>query len=535
MSDIYGEMLGQFDALIERGDLTTALVRISNLARFLSGATLPGRPISAPELDRLCQRIGAAASGTAPPSAAASGGREENCYIVTEIAPVGGHSRLLDDLIRLQPERQHRVLVTNLFDTELALPDFITEAADCRVAPRGNALDKLRWLQRELRTPVPARVFLLNHWNDPAAVAAVQPGNVPCLFVHHVDHLFCLGVHVPHFVHVDLFPLRFHACRDELGIGNNIYWPCTVADRGVRDAATLGTGPTLTTCTSGNSNKFRAPYPFSYFDSVPVILEATGGRHVHIGPLPEEDRNALAAGLRRHGLGGDRLTHIPWVRSLWDALGEQQVDLYISSFPAAGGRAMIEALGSGTPILGHRHLHEAMLADFHALYPGALLWQRPHEMVETLRAVTPEMLREHARRGRQWYEVNYRPELLATALRDPGSATAVPPRPPQAYIDPVAGHVWTERLRTLLREQTDLVKLLDSAGLADQSVEVLRDIAQLAEPAAVAYFEAGRRYVSRGNTDAARRMLARAAEINPADGRARELLDRIATPGGTTR
>ena len=438
----------RIDELIASGQTESALRLICEIALGVANSAHLLRQVwSSPVLDGYCVQIGA---GTWPWSA--TGGdpvARRRVYVVTELHSLGGHARLLSDFVRLQPGPSHHVLATNLFDRDAALvvPDFIGAAVqDVRVAPGPGLLAKLHWLQKQLAELKPAEIFLLHHWHDAVAVAGVQPAAGNCAFIHHSDYTFTLGLHVPHFAHVDLHALGFERCR-RAQIAACTFWPIVIDDLGARDASTICRGDGIaTTCSSGTLNKFEGPYPFSYFDLVPSILERTGGRHVHLGPLDELSAETLKKGLMDRGIGIERLVHVPSVKSLWTAMAEYEVDAYISSFPVYGGRAALEVIGSGTPILSHESLLGPALSDFHLLHPDALRWTRPDDLLALLGSLTAAELRSQAAKGREWYVLHNRPNCLIPLLSAPvGTGVASPgpglqPTNPAPGVDPPDPH-----------------------------------------------------------------------------------------------
>lgn len=386
-------------------------------------------------LDELCSEIGRASLARLRAEAPRVGGAVAapvRVYLVSKLQKSGGHTRVIEDLIRSVPHEAHIVLSTEICgrsDVDYA------EAASSHLAgmtveyaPKGGLGDRLAWLQARLREIRPARAFLFNHHQDSVAVAALQPEmGIRASYVHHGDHHLCLGVYLAGLEHIDLHPMGFHTCRDELKI-ENYYLPLTVVDRGPPDATRpfMADGR-LTTCTAARSNKIELPYFVNYLDVIPELLKETGGRHVHIGRLTPWARYRLRRGMKRLGVPADRLVYIPWVPSVWTALIANRVDLYLASFPYGGALTLIEAMGAGVPVMLHRHIYSRLLSCLDLAYPRALSWSDPAELLAICKTATPAQLQEQAGKAREQYERFHRPEVFEQAVLADAGGVASPP------------------------------------------------------------------------------------------------------------
>ncbi|MBK9162196.1 MAG: hypothetical protein IPM27_11740 [Nitrosomonadales bacterium] len=370
-------------------------------------------------LDELCQRIGAlnleeiGSDVAGPPTA----GNEPGVivYIVTRIQRSGGHTRVIEDFIRARPTARHIILSTDLCGRSDAdhMSSGMAGQANLTIeqAPKGSYLQRLSWLQTRLLKMRPGKVYLLNHHQDSVAVAAIQPEmGLDASFCHHGDHHLCLGMYVPHLRHIDFHPMGFHNCRNVLGIAN-VYIPLTAEDKGVRAYPFMPDGR-LTTCTAGRSNKIEIPYFLSYTELLPRLLSITGGRHIHIGRLTPWALFKIRKGLKLLGVGMDRFVYIPWVPSVWKALHDHKVDLYIASFPYGGALTSVEVMGAGIPIALHRHAFSRMMGGTDMVYDGAFSWRYPDELLDYCTSLTVDALEEAGRLGRERYEAFHHPAIL---------------------------------------------------------------------------------------------------------------------------
>jgi len=410
--------------LIDAGRLDEALHAIHDFVeRIVSEPLCTAIVFGSATLDDLCRRIGARSLSEfdSRSSRPTPGSQPTIAYIVTKLQKSGGHSRVLDDLIRAAPDAAHVILSTELAGRSdvVALGAGLPSASSLtqETAPRTSFAARLKWLQERLLALAPRKVYLFNHHQDPIAVAAAPPEmGLETWYYHHADHHLALGVLSPHFKHIDPHPMGYDNCRHRLGI-ENTYLPLTFDDHGMRAGdQPFRAGGALTTCTAARANKLELPYPIGYADVITSLLQATSGRHIHIGRLTPWMLFKLRRKLRRAGVAPDRFVYVPWVASVWKALVEHQVDLYIASFPYGGGLTLIEAMGSGTPITVHKHISARMLTGIDMAHDRALLWREPEALIDYCRTVTPEALATQSLAGRAHYERYHHRSRLTDAL-----------------------------------------------------------------------------------------------------------------------
>jgi hypothetical protein len=424
---------------IDRGDLDGGLRLIHRVVDQVFCEPINTAQVFGSELlDGLCQEIGAINwrricdenQSAAVQSETATG--RTVVHIASRLYASGGHTAALADMIRLAPPARNIILVTGIGGpTDHAAIQHRFESIpnlSFEYAPRGKHVAKLDWIQRRLHTLDPCDVWLYNHHQDSVAVAAVQPGTRYRLhYYHHGDHHLCLGVHLGHADHIDMHPMGFHHCRDELGIRDNRYLPLVVADQGDRPASqSFISGAGLLTCTAAGANKLEIPYFVSYIEVIPELLRASAGTHLHIGRLSPVALYRIRRGMRKLGVPTSSFIYIPFVRSVWKTLQEYRVDLYVASFPYGGARTLIEAMGAGIPVAVHCHYASRLLGSIDMAYDGALIWKNPKELYAHVRHVDAAILNEHSRLARQRYEKFHGDYALKSALADPATSLQAP-------------------------------------------------------------------------------------------------------------
>ncbi|HEX5127107.1 MAG TPA: hypothetical protein VFW00_10240 [Rhodocyclaceae bacterium] len=481
--------------LIRQGDLDGALGYVRFIVDHIRhDPASVGQTLTSPTLDRLCGEIGAlslAQLRSASEFTTLSAQPADVIILATELYALGGHTRLIEDMIAAQPGKRHLVLLTDFLGSGAAYRPALD--AEVKIAQGEQRIDKLLWLQHELAQHPQAQVLVFNHHGDAAAIAAIQRGlNREVIFCHHADHHLCLGAHLGDRIHdarhVDFFAHHHrHCCEHGIPAA---YWPISVPDRGSRSHAPdsfLRRGQ-LVTCTSGVWTKFNPLYPFHYWEELPGMLHASGGTHIHIGDIPPELLAAMRDHLAANGVKPDRLIHIPKVTSVWDTLLERKVDLYIGSFPLGGGRALIEALGAGIPAVVHRH----PLLDTNGLGPAdTATWSTPEELRSILKGATRENLAARSQSARVHYLQFHNPQVFKACV----SERHVVPTP--SFVPVAADAVSAYLLRAACRhEELDAVFQQLQQRIAGNA-DVLNDdgivaSAQVTLDEAIALFTAGK-------------------------------------------
>lgn len=409
---------------------------LSGISKFVHACILDRRSLARvfaePALDDFCQRIGEAVGQELhiARECDATHQRADCVVLATRLYRAGGHTAVIEDLLKTGKfgARPYVILTDALGLADRSIiEERFGESVAGEVAPEGSMASKLQWLLRRLDTLRPRTLILMNHHQDPVAIAAAQPFLADrTVFYHHGDHQLCLGVALRHAMHIDPHPMGFCNCRDAIGVARPVYWPLVAADQGYRDDTPFMVKGVLRTASSGSQNKFDVPYKYPYFDVLPRVMKATGGSHVHIGPLSPEVLKRIHGELESNGVPRERFIHVPWVRSVWKALHSYGVDLYLASFPLGGGKVAIEAMGAGIPIVGHDSYVSRFLGGCDMFYREAFVWSRPEELIDHLGTITPDKLARESHLARAQYERHHTQQALECAI-DAGLDAAPPP------------------------------------------------------------------------------------------------------------
>jgi hypothetical protein len=406
MPNAIDSLLSQVYEQIRDGDHNSALSSIKSFLKpWVHSPRLYARVFGSRDLDSACLEIGKSVmTKRALPKESGSAG-DNLVFVASQLYMSGGHTGLLEDYVRALAPRKCHILVTDhegWTDREKIAERFSSLSCELNFAPKTDSLlEKLEWLLDAISDLRPERCFFFHHPDDPAAVAAMQPEVCNKIaFVHHVDHTFTLGLYVPVDRHLDFRSGGEINCRTHLGLDNTVVVPLTVPDARLQRKDFL-TGR-LVTCTSGN-NKFEHPYAYHFTEVLPELLSVTGGTHVHIGSISEVSENKIRSTLAQKGIAQSDFEVIPWVKSVWHALVENNVDLYVDSFPVTGLRALVEVMGAGVPILAHRNYVHQLLSSEGFTYRDAFVWSVPADIQSVLRDVTRESLKHHSGMSRAQY------------------------------------------------------------------------------------------------------------------------------------
>lgn len=348
-------------------------------------------------------------------------------FVATTLYPVGGHTALIGDFVRALAEitpgaPSPQLVVTNSNVEHIAplAPETAARTAiepgKIDILPGPELEDRLDQLFERLGKLRPRRLFLFHHPDDPVACAAVQRGISPQTFlVHHADTIPAFGLYLSGIQIIDVTPSAAAMSRVQ-GFAPALLL-LTAPDPGPRPVGFLQRG-NLVTATCGTYHKFRIEPPHSYPEAVGVILRATRGWHVHIGPLQDYKLSAISDVLDAMNVDRARFVHVPWGDSLATALWEHACDLYFASFPVGGARSNVEVFAAATPHLCYTSRPKGAI-DPDSLRPeGGLVWRSLEELkIELENIADARLLGEKSKLMRAAYERFHHPRVFAAQLK----------------------------------------------------------------------------------------------------------------------
>ena len=437
---------------LENNDIESALQIIKKCVYeiFLDDAAT-GEVFGSRKLDELCLLIGKQAKKNCDPITDVGVNLPKGIlFLVSHIERYGGHSKVCIDLAnQVFPAVESSIIVTNIHGK--FSEDEINVNCPVIVCPDAPDINKLIWLINKINTINPTKIILFNHHQDAVLIAALEPfiGSREIIYYHHADHNLALGVHLPNVSHVDPTNIGYFSCREGEGLKDNLYFPLAIKDRGSRSSNFCEQD--IKTCSSGSYGpKFGIPYKFRYFDFIISRLILRDGIHFHVGNIPENSLAEFRKDLNKNNISLDRFINVPYVDSLWDFLVNKKIDLYISSFPMAGARATMEAMGAGVPILLHDSPFQRFFAGKDSAYPEVFLWKTKEQFDEFIELIDPRSLIKASSQARNRYLAEHSVDkFLEYVLDAPISSCVHPP--------PLVEHA-PERLETYLYKKSLIEK-----------------------------------------------------------------------------
>lgn len=421
-------------ALLERGNLEMFLKRLAELNTKLLSEPLWGRALFVPELDELARR----ASLILAPSPNPPTNSKLLVYIATEIYATGGHTRVIEDIAAMLPAYRHVLIVTAMHRPHppLALlkPRFEELNLHTHLLQGLSRAEKARELSSLIAALGPQAILLLAHPDDSIANAGVAGHSAPrVLLLHHSDHQPSLGASRTDYTHVDLTTAchRFCASRPEPRAS---LLNLTVKDVGTvrfvdRDS-TIGV-------TCGAPHKYTGSNEFSYAELLAALFAAGVDQILHIGDMPEEQKDLIRTEIVANGQNPGRIVFLPNTTSLTEKLLEISPDFYVVSHPIVGGKATVEALSVGLPILHARPASAPPLLSVDMTFGTSVTVSTLEQIPVAVHRLDKEK-RVLAKQSRAIYENHYSPaafrEGLLLALNPSPLTCAMPSQTPPVVL-----------------------------------------------------------------------------------------------------
>jgi hypothetical protein len=425
-------MAGNIDQLVEeqraaiaRNDLELFLCRMRDLFyQFGTSHVLQGRHIASSIFDDLCHAAGQR-SGFELRGAYKQAKRQAHDVIVlTETVVQGGHAELIKDIVRTS-DIPVMLVVTNINGrAEPVVESILNEEniLDVVIADDAPLLEKLRTVQTAISNPDAKRIFLAAHGYDAVAISAITPEiSARTYYLHHCDHYPALGCYLPGVNHLDLHNLGFNRCRHENNISNNRYLCLTSINQAFAPTKKKFASPCFTSATCGGIHKIQSiPYYVEYKDVALKILKRHNGVHYHMGKLPQEFVDDMARSLEQIGLNKDQFCHLGEIPNLAQILIALEVDLYIPTLPQSGGKALIDVMSAGVPILLHQNARDRLWSSIDLVYPEALSWKNLGELDQLLDRFDADCWAAQARASRSYFERFHSKTMFVEQLREGG-------------------------------------------------------------------------------------------------------------------
>jgi hypothetical protein len=365
--------------------LESVLGKIVRLPAEFRTPEIYGRQLFAKGLDELVPRIARRMRLKDLPRAEKS--NDNVCVLMTRPYFTGGHSRVAADLIeRIQPAGA-ALIMTDIY-RELRYADFLGQATNqshlkeraALILASEKLIERILEAYMMLATMRPSRIILMSHPMDIVAVVAAWPFRDVVEFVHHADHAPSVGCTLPFSAHVDLTYTCHLACR-EAGL-DPLYAGMTAPSVASAPSPEPGTGPRIATC--GSLHKYKTPGAYRWTDYVVAALRLPGAEIIHVGPTDEAFQKELRDALTAASISLDRYILADYQPSLAAELAKYRADVYLSSYPETGGKANLEAMIAGVPVIVPRDRDGPPLTHFRLPLSHWFSIEEPAELAEAL-------------------------------------------------------------------------------------------------------------------------------------------------------
>lgn len=332
--------------------LEAALRRVIELRRELKAPDLYGRALEAPALDALVPRMATRLQLKDVPGVRSN---DNVCLLATAVYGTGGHTRVVADFMKGMPEGRKPVLVMSDVYDEMQYRTLLNDRNNnsglgerAVIISTGKTLiDRALQLYMSLAAMRPTRIVLLCHPMDIVALTVAWPFRDIVEFVHHSDHFPAIGVGLPWADHVDLTYTCHKACHERSSA--SLYAGMSAV---VGDPAEHKSNPKrLRFASCGSLHKFTGVMGQGWADYVSAALRRPGSEFFHIGPTTPEFETAMRGVLQKNGIDPARYHFNGFAPSLPAELAKLGIDIYLSSFPEPGGKANLEAMAAGVPVI----------------------------------------------------------------------------------------------------------------------------------------------------------------------------------------
>jgi len=406
------DLVASIAVFLERGDIERFLRGLAELTGKLLLEPLRGRALFIPELDELAHKASLiiAPHGNLPTNS------KLLVHVATVVHPIGGHTRVLEDVVAALPEYAHMLIITAMRKSDPVLASL--KPRFDKLSLKVHLLHCLSWAERarELSSLIgalgPHAVLLLANQEDSIAytgVAGYAARRV--LFLHHADHQPSLGASRLDYAHIDLTPACHALCA------SHPHLHASLLNLTAKDVGTvrLVERHPMIGVTCGSPHKYAGSSEFSYAQLLAALFSGGVARVFHIGDMPASQKGQICADIEACGQDASRVTFLPNTPSLASELVELSPDFYLTSHPIGGGKATVEALSIGLPILFVCSASTPPLLGADMTFNTSILVSALEQIPAAIHRLETEKI-TLARRSRWIYEKHYSPSAFREGL-----------------------------------------------------------------------------------------------------------------------
>lgn len=348
--------------------------------------------------------------------------RDTILHVATELYSTGGHTRVMEDIVRAMPDRRHVVILTDLLGSyssgraSLGLLEqrFMEIGLEVQWLPQGDILSRAIMLTKMVNAISPGAIFVNAHPFDTVAYGGISGKSAPrVLLLHHADSYPALGSSRRDYIHVDLTDMC-HAICCSSHLHEPKLLPMSVEDQGV--IAPDYSGP-ITGVTSGTYNKFEGNVGSTYAELLVAVLQGGVATMHHIGALQPAQTEEIYKALDDAGVDRSRVIFHGGVPSLSEKLMELKPNFVLNSHPIGGGKALIEALSLGLPLMHYSPPEKLPIYNWVEKLKGCIVLNDFSEVPKVIQSIRENGL-EIGKINRDVYEERHTMKAFRQSLEE---------------------------------------------------------------------------------------------------------------------
>jgi len=328
----------------------------------------------------------------------------------------GGVYNEIKDIINMYPKHNVYILWTDLdseqdldIDVKKQLSEF--KNLTC-IYGQSSIPNKISYLCDKIIAVAPSKIYHYCGHNNVYLDCMIQSMLSKNICVFSFDHGFSLGLdNTSYDVYITKRPMDYEILSKEYG-DKVIYMPCWNKDKVDSNKYKPFDEhiKLITACAAARYYKLSSDKKDNYIDVIAQLLQKTGGKHIHYGPIPDEEIVKIKSKLKEYGVDEQNFVNIPWAEDLPKSMYENHIDVFIEPFPTVSYKITLDVLSAGIPVISHKSYLRMGITDF--IYPNHLEWSNVNEFIDILSNITKQDLQKHSELSRKYYEENHHPDVL---------------------------------------------------------------------------------------------------------------------------
>lgn len=322
----------------------------------------------------------------------------------------GGLFREVSELIEMYEDWKVSVIVTD-GDSNIEKAEEIWKKYEnvevCKVPH--NCEDTLAFLSEHLCTFQPEKMYVYCSHTDVFGAAAIQPGICKNICLYSYDHGYLTGLKNP-FIDkiVAKRPVDYTLLTHNFDEEKILYiptWNSAKTVSGMVYAPFRNHDKLVTISCAARFYKVEGGWPYRYEDIIIALMKKTGGRHYHVGEIPDERLASFYVHLDEAEIPRENFVYVPWINDLSTFVLENDIDVFVEPFPTVSYKITLDMLAAGVPVIAFDAVRRMEVTDF--LYEGAMRWRSEEEFVNILSNATADFLLKHSQKARHYFAMNH--------------------------------------------------------------------------------------------------------------------------------